>query len=640
MANLSTHMQILTLGSNLIHGNIPIGIGNLVNLSLLELGHNNLGGRVPDVIGKLQKLEGLHLNGNKFSGLIPSALGNLTILTRNFMEKNKFEGSIPPNLGNCQKLQVLNLSSNNLSGTVPKQLMGLSSLSISLVMSHNFLTGEIPSSLDDCISLERLYLGNNTFDGAIPQSFKSLRGLEELDLSCNNLSEKIPKFLGKLTSLRHLNLSYNYLDGEVSQEEIFANASAISLVGNDKLCGGVPNLLLPKCSRKSPGKHPGLKVVIPVTIAVIFVILLFSSFVIYCIVKAFRGRRSTSYSNDGQSGLSYSDISRSTDKFSEVNLIGSGSFGYVYRGILVDERIVAIKVLKLQQQGALKSFIDECNALRSIRHRNILRIITTCSSVDHEGNDFKCLVFDFMSNGSLDLWLHPSANDQHQNKKLSLLQRLNIAIDVASALDYLHHYCETPIAHCDLKPSNILLNEDMTALSVTLDWQNSSLKHQIIPPKINHVNWAQGFHRLYSSRVHEWPFSILGDIYSFGILLLEIVTGKRPTDDMFNDDLSIHRFVSMALPDHVMEIIDPLMTFEEENPDENFEHGVEEKALIIDIDSQVYKHRKLEECLVSVMRIGQVCSTASPRERMAVNSVVNNLHAIRDSFLRFQKRKI
>ncbi|KAJ4704463.1 Receptor-like protein kinase [Melia azedarach] len=317
-----------------------------------------------------------------------------------------------------------------------------------------------------------------------------------------------------------------------------------------------------------------------------------------------------------------------------------GNSGVVHLCILADGRIVAIKVLKLQQQGALKSFIDECNALRRIRHRNILRIITACSSVDHEGNDFKCLVFDFTSNGTLDLWLHPSASDQHQNKKLSLMQILNIAIDVASALDYLHHYCEIPITHCDLKQSNVLLDEDMTAdvgdfgLAIFLFEASSNpsknqsmsigLKDSIgyIPPE-----YMNGY------------VSILGDIYSFGTLLLEMFTGKRSTDDMFKDDLIIHKFVSMALPDRVTEIIDPSMTFEEENLDEKVEHGIEEKATITDIDSQVHTHRKLEECLVSVMRIGLVCCTASPRERVATNSVVNNRHAIRDSFLRFKKEQ-
>ncbi|KAH7553823.1 hypothetical protein JRO89_XS12G0062300 [Xanthoceras sorbifolium] len=219
--------------------------------------------------------------------------------------------------------------------------------------------------------------------------------------------------------------------------------------------------------------------------------------------------------------------------------------------------------------------------LRSIRHRNILRIILACSSTDHEGKDFKALVFEFMSNGSLDQWLHLSAEEQHRNKKLSIIQTLNIAIDVAFALDYLHHDCETPIIHCNLKPSNVLLVEDMTAhvgdfglARFLFETSNSPSKNQpisvglkgsigYIPPEY------MGCH-----------FSILGDIYSYGKLLLEMFTGKRPTDSEFKDDLSICSFVLMALPDHAMDTIDPSMLLEEENDDKRNPTCIKERAII------------------------------------------------------------
>ena len=114
-----------------------------------------------------------------------------------------------------------------------------------------------------------------------------------------------------------------------------------------------------------------------------------------------------------------------------------------------------MKVLNLQHRGAAKSFMAECKVLRNIQHRNLLRIITSCSSVDKKGCDFKALVFEFMPNGNLDSWLH------HESRNLSFRQRLDIAIDVANALDYLHHQCQTPIVHGDLKPSNVLLDDDM-----------------------------------------------------------------------------------------------------------------------------------------------------------------------------------
>lgn len=145
-------------------------------------------------------------------------------------------------------------------------------------------------------------------------------------------------------------------------------------------------------------------------------------------------------------------------------MIGTGSFGSVYKGVLDDNNIVAVKVLNLQNHKAIKSFDAECTALRNIRHRNLVKVITVCSSIDFQGNDFRALVYEFMANGSLDTWLHlsrGSVEDEHLPKRLNFLQRLNIATDVACALDYLHHDSDPTIVHCDLKPSNILLDDDM-----------------------------------------------------------------------------------------------------------------------------------------------------------------------------------
>jgi serine/threonine protein kinase len=268
--------------------------------------------------------------------------------------------------------------------------------------------------------------------------------------------------------LKLLNLSYNDFEGEVPSEGIFANASKISIFGNDKLCGGVQELHLPTCSRKNPHSSRtllALKVVIAVTSIVIFVLVLLYFFPPCSIVKKSRESALTLSSFEHwQLCISYSELLESTNWFSQNNLIGLGSFGLEYKGVLSKNgAIVAVKVLNLQWQGASKIFIDECNALRSIRHRNLLKIISACSSIDHEGNDFESLIFEFMCNGSLDQWLHPKNDEQHQSKRLSFIQRLNIAIDVANALEYLHHHCQNPIVHCDLKPSNVLLDKDMVA---------------------------------------------------------------------------------------------------------------------------------------------------------------------------------
>ncbi|KAF5800129.1 putative protein kinase RLK-Pelle-LRR-XII-1 family [Helianthus annuus] len=166
--------------------------------------------------------------------------------------------------------------------------------------------------------------------------------------------------------------------------------------------------------------------------------------------------------------ISYGSILKATNGLSQQNIIGTGTFSVVYKGILEpDGAMVAVKVLKLGTQGASRSFMAECEALRNIRHRNLVKIITSCSSIDFQGNDFKALIYEYMPNGSLERWLHPSLEQEIEieeaPQRLSLRQRVTIAIDVAHAIHYLHQDSEVPIIHCDLKPSNILLDNDMVA---------------------------------------------------------------------------------------------------------------------------------------------------------------------------------
>ncbi|TKY65866.1 LRR receptor serine/threonine-protein kinase [Spatholobus suberectus] len=349
IANFSSQLHTFALNSNRIHGNIPVGIGNLANLALIGLDGNGLTGSIPNTLGKLQNLGELYLNGNKFSGRIPSSLGNLSLLNKLFLEENNFEGSIPSSLGNCYKLLVLSLYSNKLSGTIPTEVISLSSLAMYFDVSHNALSGTlpaevsklhnlgelvlsennfsgvIPSSLGNCISLEKLHLQGNSFEGNIPQTLKNLRGLQDIDLSRNNLSGKIPEFLGEFTELKRLNLSYNNFEGEIPKNGIFKNATSISLYGNSKLCGGFPELNFPACTiRKAslPRKLLAPKVAIPIASALIFLLFLSCFLTLFPIVKRARKKSPTSTSEkDLQLEISYSEIIKCTGGFSQDNLI-------------------------------------------------------------------------------------------------------------------------------------------------------------------------------------------------------------------------------------------------------------------------------------------------------------------------------
>ncbi|XVF83935.1 hypothetical protein PTKIN_Ptkin16aG0534300 [Pterospermum kingtungense] len=271
--------------------------------------------------------------------------------------------------------------------------------------------------------------------------------------------------------------------------------------------------------------------------------------------------RRNGYQPNATLRLSYQSILKATNGFSSETLVGEGNFGFVYKGVLEDGKTIAIKVYKLLSHGASWSFLVECEALRNVRHRNLVKVLTACSRIDYSGIDFKALVYEFMVNGSLEDWLHLAVginiNGEEAEKSLNLFQRLNVAIDVGCALEYLHHHCETPIVHCDLKPSNILLDDEMVghvgdfglAKFITSDLQNDTSSQSSSLGFRGTIGYAPPEYGMGSS------VTTYGDVYSYGILLLEMFTGKRPTDKMFKENLNLHNFVKSALPNQVAEII-------------------------------------------------------------------------------------
>jgi serine/threonine protein kinase len=255
------------------------------------------------------------------------------------------------------------------------------------------------------------------------------------------------------------------LDGEVPKEGVFGNASALAVTGNNKLCGGISLLHLPPCPVKymKLTKHHNYRLIAVIVSVVVFLLIILLIVSIYLMRKRSKNPFSNSPTTDQLAIVSYQDLYQATDGFSTTNLIGSGGFGSVYKGNLMSvDKVIAVKVLNLEKKGAHRSFITECNALKNIRHRNLVKILT-CSSIDYKGQEFKALIFEYMKNGSLEQWLHPREENGEHSRRLDLNQRMNIIIDVASALHYLHQESEQLILHCDLKPSNILIDEDIIA---------------------------------------------------------------------------------------------------------------------------------------------------------------------------------
>ncbi|CAN1306076.1 Receptor kinase-like protein Xa21 [Linum perenne] len=340
-------------------------------------------------------------------------------------------------------------------------------------------------------------------------------------------------------------------------------------MGNTRLCGGVSELQLPRCPAK-PGKKLHNSKPIVLTVVALLVALSLLSFLAFQLAK--RSKKRAILEEPGLpcfTRVSYRDLYKATDGFSQESSIGSGSFGTVYR----------VKVLNLQHRKVYKSLTAECNALRSIRHRNLVKVLSYCSSLDHKGEEFKALVFEYMTNGS---------------RNLSLAQRLDIAVDVANALHYLHDLCETPVVH--------LLSIGTThSTASTIGVQGT-------------VGYTAPEYGMGSGASKE------GDMYSFGILVLEMFSGRRPTDEMFKDGLNLHDYIMDALPDNLSSVIDTSMLLRLAECSTSHH------------DNQISE--KMHKCLVSVLDIGVTCSAESPQQRTKIADVVGKLHHIREDFLR------
>ncbi|PIN23328.1 Serine/threonine protein kinase [Handroanthus impetiginosus] len=562
VGNFSNALQVFRAFGCGIRCSIPVEIGNITDLRDLYLDNNELTGFIPGSVGKLKGLIRIYLEYNKLEGFIPSDLCLLSNLGDLYLSHNKLQGPIPECFSELKSMRGLYLDSNKLESSIPSNLWNLNDL-LALNLSMNNLSrpfppgiekfkflGNVPSDIGKAKSLDYLSMAHNKFQGSIPQSIGNLRGLEFLDLSFNSFSGFIPKSFEGLIYLQHLNVSYNKLEGRIPKWGSFVNFTAESFLKNDGLCGETRLELLDD-----------------------EILLLYP-----------------------WRGSSYMELVRATNDFSDSNKLGSGNTGTVFIGTLSDGLIVAIKVFNLQSEKIIRSFDTEVEVLRAIRHRNLIKVIGCCCN-----QDFKALVLEYMPNGSLEKWLHS------HNHFLDLLQRLNIAIDVALALEYLHLGHTFPIVHYDLKPNNVLLDEDMTGHVgdfgiAKLLGEGELMAHTRTLAMIGYMAPEYGTEGIASTS---------GDIYSFGIMLPKICTRKKPTDERFGDEISLKSWVSFSLQENrISEVVDTNLLIRE---GQNFSAK--------------------EQCLSSMLCLAMECSATSPSDRISISEVVSKLEKIRSMFL-------
>ncbi|XP_038985416.1 LRR receptor-like serine/threonine-protein kinase ER2 isoform X2 [Phoenix dactylifera] len=523
-----TSFQVLDLSYNQLTGEIPFNIGFL-QVATLSLQGNKFTGFIPSVIGLMQALAVLDLSNNLLTGPIPPILGNLTYTEKLYLQGNKLTGPIPPELGNMTRLRYLELNDNNLTGHIPPELGNLTDL-FDLNIANNNLQGPIPENLSSCANLISFNAPGNNLNGTIPQAFRNLESMTYLNLSSNNLTGPIPIELSRIGNLDTL------------------------FIGNPGLCGYWISSL---CHSSHPPERASISKAAILGIALGALVIL-----LMILVAACRPHHPPPFSdgsiNKPVNNISpklvilhmnmalhvYEDIMRMTENLSEKYIIGYGASSTVYKCVLKNCKPVAIKRLYSHCPHNLKEFETELETVGSIKHRNLVSL--QGYSLSPSGN---LLFYDYMENGSLWDLLHGPT----KKKKLDWDSRLRIALGAAQGLAYLHHDCSPRIIHRDVKSSNILLDKDYES-----HLTDFGIAKSLCVSKTHTSTYVMGTigyidpEYARTSRLNE-----KSDVYSYGVVLLELLTGKKAVDNECN----LHQLIlSKAATNAVMETVDPDIT--------------------------------------------------------------------------------
>ncbi|KAL6861906.1 hypothetical protein ACP4OV_017606 [Aristida adscensionis] len=656
-ANLTdlANLTALNLSHNLLNGSIPPGVAGMRRLERVDLSDNLLSGEIPPSLGAIPRLGLVDLSQNRLTGAVPATLANLTQLRVLVLRDNHLAGAIPPSLARCVNLQNLDLSRNALHGEIPPDLSGLSGLlylnlsgnqlegpipaTISemvmlqvLNLSSNRLSGTIPPQLGSCVALEYFNVSGNALEGGLPETVAALPFLQVLDVSCNGLTGALPPSLETAASLRRVNFSYNGFSGEVPAAGAFAGFPAEAFLGDAALCGSVAGL--PRCGGAGRRALRDRRVVLPVVATVVgFTLAIAGAAAWRAAARADAvgrdARRSMLLAGGDEPAaerdhprVSHRELAEATRGFEQASLIGAGRFGRVYEGTLRDGTRVAVKVLDPKGGGEVsRSFKRECQVLRRTRHRNLVRVVTACSQPD-----FHALVLPLMPNGSLESRLYPP--DGRPGRGLGLAQMVGVAGDVAEGLAYLHHYAPVRVVHCDLKPSNVLLDDDMTA--VVADFGIAQLVKDVgdgdgdfggdtgsADPLNSITGLLQGsvgyIAPEYGLGGHP---STQGDVYSFGVMLLELITGKRPTDVIFQEGLTLHDWVKRHYPHDVDAIV--------------ARSWLTDAASAVAAAAAAADERLTAEVMFELIDLGLACTQHSPSARPTMVEVCHEITLLKE----------
>ncbi|KAK4437764.1 putative LRR receptor-like serine/threonine-protein kinase [Sesamum alatum] len=623
LGNLSSLVE-LYLSNNNLAGEVPSSLAQLVGLSVLDLSRNSLTGTIPGSFGALGNLTLLDMSLNLLSGVIPPGIGTLPRLRFLNLSRNSLSSSIPAQLGDLSSLVDLDLGFNSLSGSVPLDLRGLRNLQ-RMMIGNNFLSGLVPGNLFPPLTrLQFVVLSHNGFTGDFPNVLWSIPSLQFLDVSVNNFTGVLPNvsssvnasgavfnisqnlFYGNITPViqrfSFIDMSGNYFEGPVpvyargstslsrnclrnvtSQRRVTECASFYAernLVFDNF---GEPNATQPPPTPKSNKKsHKSIIILASVLGGVGLIAFVIFTIVLLIVCKRKRGTRnqrgisvgpvpaggsppppgvSLNFSNLGDA-FTYQQILQAAGEFTDANLIKHGHSGDLFRGILEGGIPVVIKKVDLHSSVKKESYMSELELFSKVSHPRLVPLLGHC--LDNENEKF--LVYKHMRNGDLSSSLFKKTNSDDSLQSLDWITRLKIAIGAAESLTYLHHECTPPLVHRDVQASSILLDDKFEV-------RLGSLSEVCAQEGDTHQNRITRLLRLPQASdqgASGTPNATCSyDVYCFGKVLLELVTGKLGISS--SSDATMKEWLETTLPyisiydkELVTNIVDPSLIIDED----------------------------------------------------------------------------
>ncbi|XP_055811059.1 probably inactive leucine-rich repeat receptor-like protein kinase IMK2 [Solanum dulcamara] len=606
----STKLYRLNLSYNLLSGIIPEHITQSRSLVFIDLKYNNLSGSIPDSWGgngeRQFKLQSLTLDHNSFSGGIPVSLGKLSGLLEISLSHNHIVGIIPNDIGSLSMVRNLDFSYNEINGSLPESISNLSSLMV-LNLESNNLDSEIPLDIKKLQKLSFLNLRNNRFRGDIPATIGDISALVQIDLARNNLTGEIPVSVSDLPNLSSFNVSYNSLSGPVPSY-LAKKFNSSAFVGNVQLCGyNTSNPCRVTAEGVTRGSKRSIKDIILIVVGCLIIILFILCCILLCclIKKRAEAKKAKDVKNvpptageveaaggedtggklvhfSGGMIFSADDLLCAT-----ADILGKSTYGTVYKATLEDGSQVAVKRMREKITKGQREFEKEVNVLGKIRHPNLLAIRAYYLGTKGE----KLLIFDYMPKGSLSAFLHARGPDT----PIDWPTRMRIAKGTTRGLLYLH--TNANIIHGNLTSSNVLLDENTDA--IIADYGLSRLVTAAANSNVIATAGALGYRAPELNKLKK--ANVKTDVYSLGVIILELLTGKSPGEAVNGVDL----------PRKVATIV------KEEGTNEVFDLELMGDASIIG-----------DELLIT-LKLALHCVDPSPSARPELQQVLQQLEVIR-----------